>query len=278
MRLTMIPHVRFPFTGSFPVTFPFGASPIDSDMQKKFDEWGVKGHNGVDFGLPEGTEVLAVDNGTITQFGENGDFGISVTVKHEWGTSLYAHMRDTTVTLYQNIKEGEVIGHSGQTGYVTSPHLHFGIKPTDPDTSNGYLGFVDPTPNFSEEKTESVAMQETPVKVVEKEVAGEVPTEKIVEKVITREPTREELEKKSQEILRARLVKARQSKATLRQHSLEQILAYMQGHGEVTNKELRPLFPKLSESTITNYLNVLEHEGKIRQKGIRGRSVYTLVH
>ncbi|MBI4065205.1 M23 family metallopeptidase [Candidatus Gottesmanbacteria bacterium] len=117
-------------------------------MQKKFDAWGIKGHDGVDFGLPEGTEVVAVDAGTVSQYGENGDFGISVTIKHEWGISLYAHLHDTAITLHQNIKEGEVIGHSGQTGVTTGPHLHFGIKPNDEVLENGYLGFVDPTPGF----------------------------------------------------------------------------------------------------------------------------------
>lgn len=274
----MTAHFRFPFTGKFPLTFPFGASAVDSDMQKKFNEWGVIGHDGVDFGLPEGSEVIAVDTGIVVQSENNGDFGISVTIKHEWGMSLYAHLRDTTVSLDEHVEAGKVIGHSGQTGYVTSPHLHLGMKPTDPDTSNGYLGFVDPTPYFSEEKTDTSGVPEVPVNVVEKEVVREVPVEKIVEKVIARQPSSEELEKKSQEILRERLVKARQSKATYRQQTLEQILTYMRGHGEVTNKELRPLFPKLSESTITNYLNILEHEGKIRQKGIRGRSVYSLAN
>lgn len=144
----MIPHLRFPFTRSFPVTFPFGAASIDSDMQKKFNEWGVIGHDGVDFGLPEGSEVIAVDTGIVVQSENNGDFGISVTIKHDWGISLYAHLRDTTVILYKHINKGEVIGHSGQTGVATGPHLHFGIKPNDADLTNGYLGFIDPTPFF----------------------------------------------------------------------------------------------------------------------------------
>lgn len=142
-------HIRYPFTGSYQVTFPFGAVPADGEMQKKFKEWEINGHDGIDFGLPEGTEVIAVDTGIVTQSGENGDFGISITIKHAWGTSLYAHLRDVSVTIDEHVKEGTGIGHSGQTEYSIGPHLHFGIKPTGPDAANGYLGFVDPMPFFT---------------------------------------------------------------------------------------------------------------------------------
>src|SRR3989344_8783002 len=102
--------LRLPFQGNYLVTFPFGAQATDLEFQKKFLEWGIVGHHGIDFGLPEGTKVLAAGSGKIIQAGENGDFGISVTIKHSWGQSIYAHLKEARVTVNDKVKAGKVIG------------------------------------------------------------------------------------------------------------------------------------------------------------------------
>lgn len=139
-------HLRFPFEGQYPVTFGFGATSENEDIHQKFLEWGITGHHGIDFGLPEGTDVLATDNGRVIQSGKNGDFGISVTILHLWGTSFYAHLREVIVFVGQSVLVGGKIGVSGSSGAAFGVHLHFGIKPRVPDPDNGYLGFIDPTP------------------------------------------------------------------------------------------------------------------------------------
>ncbi len=141
-----IPQFRLPFNGNFSITFSFGAQSQDERIKQKFSEWGIIGHHGLDFGLPEGAEVLAVDSGKVIQSGDNGDFGISVTTQHPWGQSLYAHLKEAKVSQDQEVKTGGVIGLSGQTGTAFGEHLHFGIKPNNPDLNNGYLGFIDSTP------------------------------------------------------------------------------------------------------------------------------------
>ena len=128
--------------------FGFGATSENEEIKKKFTEWGIVGHNGIDYGLPEGTEVVAAADGKVIQAGENGDFGVSVTIQHSWGQSLYAHLKEAKVSQDQEIKAGDVIGLSGKTGAAFGEHLHFAIKPNDADTSNGYLGFIDPSPYF----------------------------------------------------------------------------------------------------------------------------------
>lgn len=140
MRLKL----TLPFKDDFPVTFPFGAVPVDQTIQSKHKEWGLKGHNGVDYGLSEGTEVLAVASGKVVQAGENGGFGISITLEHPWGISIYAHLKETKVKLGDKVRGGKVIGLSGSSGFVTGPHLHLGIKLKDADLNNGYLGYCDP--------------------------------------------------------------------------------------------------------------------------------------
>lgn len=137
-----------PFKGGFPITFIFGQISSDKQIQEKFKTWRIKGHNGIDFGLPEGTEVLSCDKGKVIQAGENGDFGICVTIKHSWGESIYAHLQQTKVSHNQKVKVGQIIGLSGKTGAAFGAHLHFGIKPNNPDLNNGYLGFIDPMPFF----------------------------------------------------------------------------------------------------------------------------------
>ena len=117
-----------PFKGNYPVTFPFGAKPTDEEVRKQFDKWGIATHSGIDFGLPQGTKVLAASSGTVIQAGENGDLGICVIIKHRWGQSFYAHLRQVKVAISDKVKAGGLIGLSGKTGVAFGEHLHFGIK------------------------------------------------------------------------------------------------------------------------------------------------------
>src|SRR3990167_8818184 len=64
-----IPALHFPFSGNFPVTFSFGAQTNNEEIKKKFQEWGIVGHNGLDFGLSAGNEVFACDSGKVIQSG-----------------------------------------------------------------------------------------------------------------------------------------------------------------------------------------------------------------
>ncbi len=145
----MEPTLQPPFDGDFPVTMRFGATPDDPAIIDKFRQWGIAGHHGIDFALPFDTPVRATDSGTVTQAGEQGDWGIVVTISHPWGSSLYAHLLQTDVIAGQTVEAGTVIGRSGATGAAFGPHLHFGIRPEPYDPNNGYLGFIDPAPFFS---------------------------------------------------------------------------------------------------------------------------------
>lgn len=162
--------LRLPFNGDYPISFGFGDKPSDEAIKKKYEEWGLVGHNGLDYLLPEGTDVIAADTGKIIQFGDNGDFGISVTIQHTWGQSLYGHLQETKVSQDQEVKAGEIIGLSGKTGFLTGPHLHFGIKPNNADENNGYLGFINPSLYFQNNNT-------APVIAIEAKQSQDKPTE-----------------------------------------------------------------------------------------------------
>jgi len=159
-----IPALHYPFSGNIPVTFAFGSQSDNEDIKKKFSEWGIVGHNGLDFGLTTGTEVFPCDSGKVIQSGDSGDFGASITIQHSWGQSLYAHLSETKVKVDEEIQPNKVIGLSGSSGAAFGEHLHFAIKPNNPNSNNGYLGFIDPAPYLSlpsqKEEAQEVPKQE----------------------------------------------------------------------------------------------------------------------
>lgn len=119
----MKPKIRLPFVGKYPITFKFGAQPRWYVMVAGYP------HNGVDFGTPVGTPILACANGTIIYADNVPDSdGLGIIISHKWGISLYWHLSSLTAKLGQDVKKGDSIGFSGSTGWATGPHLHFGTK------------------------------------------------------------------------------------------------------------------------------------------------------
>lgn len=96
-------------------------------------------HAGIDYSIPTGTTLRAADDGVIGQAGQNGGFGISVTESIGDGyTVLWGHMARVTVQPGQQVKRGDTIGYSNNTGYSTGPHVHFEVRrngtPVNPTT------------------------------------------------------------------------------------------------------------------------------------------------
>lgn len=91
-------------------------------------------HPGVDFGVPRGTKIYAPLSGTVRATGDTDlvagcySWGKWTLIDHANGLStLYAHQSVVSVTPGQQVKTGDVIGYSGNTGYSTGPHLHFTV-------------------------------------------------------------------------------------------------------------------------------------------------------
>lgn len=91
-------------------------------------------HPGVDFGVPRGTKIFAPLAGTVRATGNTDlvpgcySWGMWTLIDHANGLStLYAHQSVQSVVAGQQVKTGEVIGYSGNTGYSTGPHLHFTV-------------------------------------------------------------------------------------------------------------------------------------------------------
>jgi len=116
-------RIRMPFDSVPRVTQWYGENP------SYYEQFGVAGHNGVDFGLKVGVPLKAVDSGTVDRVQKlSTGYGWNVLLKHTWGSSIYAHMSNIGVGVGQQVEKGEVLGLSGNTGNSTGPHLHFGTK------------------------------------------------------------------------------------------------------------------------------------------------------
>ncbi|PIR92815.1 hypothetical protein COT99_04285, partial [Candidatus Falkowbacteria bacterium CG10_big_fil_rev_8_21_14_0_10_43_10] len=97
------------------------------------------GHLGVDLANGRsGGDVKSIYSGTVVASEQNSGFGNMVRVKHtingEIRYSQYGHMQDRKVNVDDEVENGRIVGHIGNTGFSTNPHLDFQIKKVD---SNG---------------------------------------------------------------------------------------------------------------------------------------------
>ena len=131
----------FPAVGSGVLAWPlskititqyFGSTPFS-----KSGAYNGKDHNGLDLGIPVGTPLKASLSGTVWATGNTDvyagcySYGKWVLIKHYNGlTTLYAHLSLVKVVQGQTVDTGEIIGYTGNTGYSTGPHLHFGVYAT----------------------------------------------------------------------------------------------------------------------------------------------------
>jgi len=88
-------------------------------------------HLAIDYAANIGTPVMAVGDGTIIYAGWNGGFGNYIDVKHnDIYSTQYAHLSAYAkgITYGAKVKQGQVIGYVGSTGWSTGPHLHYQIE------------------------------------------------------------------------------------------------------------------------------------------------------
>jgi hypothetical protein len=135
-----------PFEGRWRVTQLMADRP---EVYKQFSYEGVplRGHNGIDFGTPNGTKLLATDDGEVVQVGyEAKGFGNFAKLSHAWGESVYAHMERVSVKEGDKVKRGDVLGLADNTGNSSGPHLHFGVRIFPNKRGDGWGGYHDPIP------------------------------------------------------------------------------------------------------------------------------------
>jgi len=86
----------------------------------------VRPHNGIDYGAPVGTPIMAAGAGVGSASRYNGLNGHFVFIRHSARyTTKYLHLSKREVKVGQRVKQGQTIGRLGGTGRVTGPHLHY---------------------------------------------------------------------------------------------------------------------------------------------------------
>ncbi|MFF6986361.1 transglycosylase family protein [Streptomyces sp. NPDC010273] len=115
-------------------------APIGTAYHAEGSHWSKGYHTGVDFLVPTGTSVKAIEPGTVVSAGWAGSYGYQVVIRHADGRySQYAHLSAISVRDGQSVGEGQRIGRSGSTGNTTGPHLHFEVR-----TGPGFGTDIDP--------------------------------------------------------------------------------------------------------------------------------------
>lgn len=109
-----------------PITSPFGYRIHPIFKTRKF-------HSGIDIAAAMNTPIKASNSGRVIMSGWYGGYGKVVIIDHgivrgQAMTTLYGHLNSISVTQGQQVKQGQIIGRVGTTGYSTGPHCHFEVR------------------------------------------------------------------------------------------------------------------------------------------------------
>ena len=86
-------------------------------------------HKGVDFKAKAGTKVFAMNRGIVRVTKKFKIYGDTVVIDHGYGVmSFYLHLSKIKVNVGELVQQGQLIGLSGNSGYVIGPHLHLSIR------------------------------------------------------------------------------------------------------------------------------------------------------
>jgi murein DD-endopeptidase MepM/ murein hydrolase activator NlpD len=120
---------------------------------------GTRAHQGVDLAIGINHRIYAVEDGTVVQVRNQGDHGISLTIRMETSNpnlnglfAFYSHLNRVDVKVGDKVKAGQIIGLTGNTGNARDmttiekgAHLHFEIR-TQLSVGLGLAGRIDPLP------------------------------------------------------------------------------------------------------------------------------------
>ena len=98
-----------------------------------------RAHHGTDYAADIGTPVHSTADGTVTRAGWWGGYGRIVEIRHiNSYVTRYAHLSFIAKGIRRGVRvrQGQLIGHVGQSGLATGPHLHYEMRhngrPIDP--------------------------------------------------------------------------------------------------------------------------------------------------
>jgi murein DD-endopeptidase MepM/ murein hydrolase activator NlpD len=104
--------------------------------------YGRRGHQGYDFTVRTGTPVFAMAGGRVVEAGDVGpidcggrkvEHSVLVRIVHDLApngeryATMFLHLSDVTVAPGELVAAGQLVGHSGNTGCSSGPHLHLAV-------------------------------------------------------------------------------------------------------------------------------------------------------
>jgi murein DD-endopeptidase MepM/ murein hydrolase activator NlpD len=114
---------------SLPTRWPLRGG-VNSEFGQRVSPWSGdrEFHSGMDIRAERNTPVYAPAGGTVMHAGPNHDYGTTIILDHgQEIRTLYGHLARIGVQPGQRVERGDVIGHSGNTGRSSGPHLHYEI-------------------------------------------------------------------------------------------------------------------------------------------------------
>lgn len=136
-----------PFRGNFVLTQGFGGN------KDWYIGFGMQGHNGLDYGLPTGTQIIAPHSGKVLEAASDpSGYGLYLKIENEKEGSILAHLQSFQVKVGDTVSEGQPVGISNNTGNSTGPHLHWGYYPIPRNRQNGFSGMINQLPLINVEK------------------------------------------------------------------------------------------------------------------------------
>lgn len=90
-----------------------------------------RAHKGIDLAAPKGTPIVSVANATVAYAGWRNGYGNMIELHHGNGIdTVYGHLSGFANGIHTgaSIRQGDLIGFVGMTGWATGPHLHYEFK------------------------------------------------------------------------------------------------------------------------------------------------------
>ena len=132
------------FIGDYRISQLFGVNPL---YYRRFGLWG---HEGVDWATPVGVKVISpFATATVLRSGWDNAYGYYVVLwdQKQRCAVWFCHLSKILVRGGQVIRRGVIVGHTGNTGNSSGPHLHVSFVETDANGNrlnrlNGYQGYL----------------------------------------------------------------------------------------------------------------------------------------
>jgi murein DD-endopeptidase MepM/ murein hydrolase activator NlpD len=124
-------------------TLPLTGYTLSASFGESSYLWSTT-HTGLDFAAPEGTPIVSVAAGTVTEVAYDGAYGNKTVVLLDGGTEIwYCHQSSQAVGVGDAVASGETIGTVGSTGNTTGPHLHLEVRPGGRDPIDPFAALVE---------------------------------------------------------------------------------------------------------------------------------------